>query len=31
MWQKFLVEMRKFALVAAFLFFFCGAFATYRR
>ena len=31
MWQKFLVEMRKFAIVASFLFFFFGAFATYRR
>jgi len=31
MWQKFLVEMRKFAVVAAFLFFFFGAFTTYRR
>lgn len=31
MWQKFLVEMRKFALVASFLFLFFGAFATYRR
>jgi hypothetical protein len=31
MWQRFLVEMRKFALVASFLFFFFGAFATYRR
>jgi hypothetical protein len=29
--QKFLVEMRKFALVALFLFLFFGAFATYRR
>jgi len=31
MWERFVVEMRKFALVAAFLFFFFGAFATYRR
>lgn len=31
MWRKFLVEMRKFAIVASFLFFFFGAFATYRR
>ena len=31
MWQKFVVEMRKFAIVASFLFFFFGAFATYRR
>lgn len=31
MWQRFLAEMRKFALVASFLFFFFGAFATYRR
>jgi hypothetical protein len=31
MWQKFLVEMRKFAVVASFLFFFFGAFTTYRR
>jgi len=31
MWQKFLVEMRKFAIVASFLFFFFGAFTTYRR
>src|SRR5215831_480354 len=31
MWQRFLVEMRKFALVASFLFFFFGAFTTYRR
>jgi len=31
MWRRFLLEMRKFALVASFLFFFFGAFATYRR
>src|SRR5262249_43833119 len=31
MWQKFFVEIRKFGLIAAFLFFFFGAFATYRR
>lgn len=31
MLQRFLVEMRKFAIVASFLFFFFGAFATYRR
>ena len=31
MWQRFVREMRKFALVASFLFFFFGAFATYRR
>ena len=31
MWQRIVVEMRKFALVALFLFFFFGAFATYRR
>ena len=31
MLQRFLVEMRKFALIAAFLFLFLGAFATYRR
>ena len=31
MWQRFVVEMRKFALIASFLFFFFGAFATYRR
>jgi hypothetical protein len=30
-WQRFVAEMRKFALVASFLFFFLGAFATYRR
>ena len=31
MLQRFLVEMRKFALIALFLFLFFGAFATYRR
>ena len=31
MWSRFVVEMRKFAVIAAFLFFFFGAFATYRR
>src|SRR5262249_314700 len=31
MWQKFFVEIRKFGLIAAFMFFFFGAFATYRR
>src|SRR6516225_1643066 len=31
MWQRFVREIRKFALVASFLFFFFGAFATYRR
>ena len=31
MWQRFVVEMRKFVLIASFLFFFFGAFATYRR
>jgi hypothetical protein len=31
MWQKFVIEMRKFAVVASFLFFFFGAFITYRR
>lgn len=28
MWRRFVLEMRKFALVASFLFFFFGAFAT---
>ena len=31
MLQRFLGEMRKFAIIAAFLFVFLGAFATYRR
>jgi hypothetical protein len=31
MWQRFVIEMRKFAVIASFLFFFFGAFSTYRR
>jgi len=31
MWSRLVVEMKKFAVIGSFLFFFLGAFATYRR
>ena len=31
MWSRFVVEIKKFAVIGSFLFFFLGAFATYRR
>ena len=31
MWSRFIVELKKFAVIGSFLFFFFGAFATYRR
>ena len=31
MWSRFVVEVKKFAVIGSFLFFFFGAFATYRR